>query len=213
MPGKKKLKRLFYVWGRAGFAAAPPHPPHPIILFLLLLLPLFLYLFLCQPPLSFSPCIPLVLVILLFCRFNLWSFSFSLSLSLSFQSFCFLVFFLFQLFSSSRLSGGGRYQKGFRPQTTPLWHVSDPFSLAPRPHPQIRPQGCDDRETQPSHPPRKSNKQLTPQNPQTRPKAPRISAPRTTLGPQQSLKGKLPPSCQLNKIRFDKDNMSQTQYE
>ena len=77
------------------------------------------------------------------------------------------------------LARGGRYQKGFRNAFfNPLPPIPKQSFKGASP--------CDDRETQPSHPPRTSNKQWTPQNPQTRPKAPPISAPRTTWTTTQS---------------------------
>ena len=198
---QEKLKTFLCPWGRAGFAAAPPHPPppppphHPFPPPSPPPLPVPFPL---SPSSVFFSCIPLDLVILLFCRFNLWSFSFSFSLCLcfssSFQSFCFLVFSSSSSFPSSRLSGGGALSKG-----VPQRHFgmpAEPLSLAPRPHPQLSFKGATTEKHNPAIPPRKSNKQLTPHQLQTRPKTPPISAPRTTLGPQQSLKEKLPPSCQ-----------------
>ena len=198
MPGK--TKNVFSCpWGRAGFAAAPPHPPPPpIILFLLLLRLLFLYLFLCHPPLCFSPV-----------SLSISSFFFSVDLicdrspspslsvyvfSSSFPSFCFLGFSSSNTFPSSRLSGGGALSKG-----VPQRHFgmpAEPLSLALRPHPQTKLQGCDDRETQPSHPPQKIKQATNSPKPPNKTKSATNVCTESTLGPQQSLKGKLPPSCQ-----------------
>ena len=242
----KKNQKFNCVWGKAA-APPPPHPPPPLSL-------LFLYIFLCPPPLSFSSCIPLLLVIFLFCLvcFSVFLLSMcsvflflflvcfdltcdpspSLSLCQCFFQFLSVVWFfscllpLPTLFLPSISGGGGAINRN---ATLAAGMFAKPLSLAPRPHPQTKLQECDERETQPGHPPRKSNKTwadeqdlqpcvehgqtaVNPPKPQTRPKTPPISAPTTTtLGLQQSLKGELsPPVVSKIKTAWQIQNESNT---
>ena len=114
----------------------------------------------------------------------------------SFGFYCLFLFLLVSFFPSLWREG---YQKGFRNAT--LACLQNSFFLAPRPNRQIKLQGRDDREAQPSHPPRKSNKKLTPQNPQTK-LATNLCTKNHTSGQQQGLKGELHPNSQQNKVRL-----------
>ena len=155
----------------------------------------------------FFSCIHLVstqLVILLFIALSLSIFSGS------FLSFGFYCFSHSTLFLPS-ISLGGGLSKG-----VPQRHFgmpAEPLSLAPRPHPEQSFKGAmkkkrnpaisQENQTKPepineisNHMLSMGKQQLTPPKPQTRPKSTRISAPTTTLGLQQSLKGETPPSSQ-----------------